>query len=253
MAKLSFENSGVAFVTLNNPPVNAIGDREIDELSGILDKLRQCAELRGVFFNSEGKHFSAGADLKMIDAWDAAPNRTDEMVLYSAKLQDLFYRIEQLEVPTIAVIRGTAAGAGLELALSCDLRFVEGSAQVGLPEVRFGWLASAGGTQRLTQRVGEAAALKMMLFDEFINAQEAFRVGLANWVADESELGKRVSSVSERLGNLPKAAVKAVKKLVRAQGANGFAQELYLTRVLEEEPESQVLYRNFLAGRNSDK
>lgn len=249
MIQSTCDESGVARVILDNPPVNAIGSHEIDALSDIVEELRQRDTLAAVLFEARGRHFSAGADLKMIDAWANLPRPTDEMVMYSARLQDLFYRIEQLEVPTIALIRGTAAGAGLELALACDLRMVEAGAKVGLPEVRFGWLASAGGTQRLTARIGEAAALKMMLFDEFIPAEDAFRLGIAQWIAPEAEFDALAQTISQRLGSLPRPAVRAVKDLVRARGGNGFARELFLTRQLEAKAESQILFREFLTRK----
>lgn len=251
MIEMTFDGNGVAHVILDNPPVNAIGTREIEALSDIIDDLQKRDDLPAVMFASSGRHFSAGADLKMIDAWGTSDRPTDEMVLYSARLQDLFYRVEQMKTPTVAIVRGTAAGAGLELVLACDLCVVEAGARVGLPEVRFGWLASAGGTQRLTARIGTTAALKMMLFDEFIDAQDAYRLGIAQWIAAEADLDAVVHGISERLGRLPKPAVRAVKALVRAGGGNGFAQELLLTRALESEPASQTLFREFLVRKKS--
>lgn len=251
---LTVSESGIATFTLDNPPVNAIGEPELHEMSSAVEILRTSTHLSAVVFRSRGRHFSAGADMKLIASWDDDTDPGYQMVSYSALLQDLFFRIEHLPMPTIAVIDGTAAGAGLELALACDLRVLGANAKLGLPEARFGWIASAGGTQRLTRQIGPSAALKLMLFDEMIGADEAFRLGLGQWISQAGDdLEGLVEALTVRLAQLPKAAVRAIKQLVSSDSGSGFSKELLYTRLLEQEPESKVLFRSFLESRRRAK
>jgi enoyl-CoA hydratase len=251
MSDFEVLSNGVAILTLDRPPVNAFDDTLLEFLSASLHTLETTDNVGSLLVTSRGKHFSAGADMKYISAWGSDRKATENLVAFSGALQDAFLRIAQLPFPSVVALHGTSAGAGLEMALACDLRVIARDANLGLPEVRFGWIASAGGTQRLTQRVGRSAAMRIMLAEEFITGAEAYRLGLADWLVESNEdATSKARSVAEKLASHPRAAVRAIKELTRLEGPEGFAKELLFTRLLENEKESKGLVDKFLARKD---
>ena len=109
-------------------------------------------------------------------------------VLVSRLGQEVFRRVELSRKPVIAAVNGFALGGGCELALACHLRIASENAQFGLPEVKLGIIPGYGGTLRLPRIVGKGRALELMLTAQFIKADEAYRIGLANKVVPQAEL-----------------------------------------------------------------
>ena len=145
---------GVARLTLDRPPVNAIGEGWLRAFHRCLDALGARADWQLLHLRSAQKAFSAGADLAEMRTRLGSPAGIDAMVDVAAGMQKLFARIEALPQVTLAEIGGAALGGGLELALACDLRVAANEAKIGLPEVRLGLVPGAGGTQRLTRLAG---------------------------------------------------------------------------------------------------
>ena len=113
---------GVAELTLDRPPVNAIDDAMIAALHGALDRLADAPDFQVLHIRSNAKVFAAGADLALIRSWKDAPSPGGALSAYIDRLQGLYYRIESLPQVTLCEIAGAAMGGGYELALSCDLR-----------------------------------------------------------------------------------------------------------------------------------
>jgi enoyl-CoA hydratase/carnithine racemase len=165
---------------------------------------------------SDGEMFAAGADIAMLDANPDAP------LVFGPKVQAAFNRIESLPFPVVAAIDGHAMGGGLELALACDVRLVSDrpGIKLGLPEVRIGMLAGAGGTQRLTHLVGRTRATDLLMTGRSIDARTALEWGIVTEVLPVDGFEGAVRSRAEKLAEGPTLAIAAVKRCV-SHAANG--------------------------------
>jgi enoyl-CoA hydratase len=175
----------IATVTLNRPDkLNALNEQTIRELGQAMDEVTAREDVGGVILTGSGeKAFVAGADIG-----ELAKMGTIEGVEVSRLGQQVFRRIELSRKPVIAAVNGFALGGGCELALACHLRVASENAKFGLPEVKLGIIPGYGGTLRLPRIVGKGRALELMLSAEMIDAQEAYRIGLANRVVPQAEL-----------------------------------------------------------------
>ncbi|TLX61922.1 3-hydroxyacyl-CoA dehydrogenase [Stutzerimonas nosocomialis] len=152
----------IALITVNNPPVNALGVAVRSGLQQAFERAEADTEFRAVVLLCEGTTFIAGADIKEFGKPPQSPS-----------LPEVIEIIEAGSKPSVAVIHGTALGGGLEVALGCHYRIARADAKVGLPEVKLGLLPGAGGTQRLPRLAGVAKALDMIVSGQPIGAAEA--------------------------------------------------------------------------------
>ncbi len=221
------DNIGV--MTVNRPDkLNALSNELTEELQHLLDEIEKDVDLRVVVITGAGdKAFVAGADINELVERDALKGRD-----VSRFRQALFARIENLPVPVIAAVNGYALGGGLELALACNIRIASEKAQFGAPEVKLGIIPGDGGTQRLPRLVGLGRAMELILTGDFIDAQEAHRIGLVNRVVPPDELMESVMTLAKKIALRPPLAVKYAKEAVnRSQEgdtASGYALESYL-------------------------
>ncbi|MDP3895458.1 MAG: 3-hydroxyacyl-CoA dehydrogenase NAD-binding domain-containing protein [Mesorhizobium sp.] len=174
-------NGGVAIVTLDNPPVNAMSFHVREPLQKALLKLRDDDSVEALVLTCAGRTFVAGADITEFGKPVQRPH-----------LPDLIETLETFEKPTVAAIHGTALGGGLELAMGCHFRVADRGAKFGLPEVKLGLLPGAGGTQRLPRLVGPSKALKMIVSGNPISAAEAHKDGLVDAVFDSDLLANAI-------------------------------------------------------------
>lgn len=172
---------GIATITIDNPPVNVLDARVIDQLSQVVDEIKNEANVKAVILTGSGdRAFVAGGDIKGFPKWIGKGKQlAKEKSLW---LQNPLNQIEQLPCPTIAALNGVALGGGCELALSCDFRIAEAHIDIGLPEVKLGLFPGAGGTQRLSRLVGHSRAKEMIFTGEAISAEKAKEIGLVNEV-----------------------------------------------------------------------
>ena len=119
-----------------------------------------------------------------------------------------FIRFQEFPQPVIAAINGICYGGGLELALSCDLRIAAEGARLALPEVRFGLTADQTGTTRLPKLVGPGQGKRMILLCDEIDAAEAYRIGLVEYLVKPEELGGQTMKLAKRMANLPPSALR---------------------------------------------
>jgi enoyl-CoA hydratase/carnithine racemase len=178
---------GVALLTLDNPEQrNAMSDEMTASWTAAIDALAGDSSVRAVVVTGAGPAFCSGGDT----AWIAGEPHASVDRLRSRMLP--FYRawlsIRRLEVPTIAAINGPAIGAGLCLALACDLRYAERGARLGVPFVRLGMHAGMGATYLLPDVVGPAHARDLLLTGRLIDADEALRIGLVSRVHEPGTL-----------------------------------------------------------------
>ena len=163
----------VAVITMDSPPVNALGQKLRAGLMDALEGLRAEAGLVAIVLAGTARAFSGGADITEFGKPATEPN-----------LRVVIAAIEDMPIPVVAAIQGVALGGGLELALGCHARVVWASAKLGLPEVKLGLLPGAGGTQRLPRIVGVEKALGMIVTGTPIGGAEAASIGLADALLD---------------------------------------------------------------------
>jgi enoyl-CoA hydratase len=217
----------IGILTINRPQkLNAISSELTAELRRFLDEIEGDEDLRILIITGAGdKAFVAGADINELIERDAKGGRK-----ISRERQEIFSRIENLQVPVIAAINGYALGGGLELALACSIRVCSEKAQFGAPEVKLGIIPGDGGTQRLPRLVGPGRAMEMILTGNFIDAQEAYRIGLVNKVFPASELMEKAFELAQQIAALPPLAVRYAKDAVNGSQENltGYVLESYL-------------------------
>ncbi len=176
MAAVDYATQGaVAVLALNNPPVNALAQAVC---RGIMDGLRRALAdpaVHAIVVIGRGRGFCAGADISEF----GKPRPPD-----AVHLRDIIKAFDAAEKPLIAAIHGNALGGGLELALACHWRLAAPDARLGLPEVKIGLLAGAGGTLRLPRLVGVEQALRMMTSGDPIDSRHAVKQGLVDELAD---------------------------------------------------------------------
>ncbi|KOP72615.1 enoyl-CoA hydratase [Lysinibacillus sp. FJAT-14745] len=196
---------GVAIITIARPPANALSRGIIAEVDAVLDAVENDDTVRVLVLHGEGRFFSAGADIKEFTEVDSG----DEFSKLANNGQQVFERVESFSKPIIAAIHGAALGGGLELAMSCHLRFVTESAKLGLPELQLGLIPGFGGTQRLPRYVGVAKAAEMMFTSEPISGTEAVQWGLANRAFTDEALLEETLKVAKKIAKKSPVALKA--------------------------------------------
>jgi enoyl-CoA hydratase len=243
----------VAVLTLESPPVNALGTRLVRALHRALDDVAADRDVSALHLRSGLPVFCAGADLAEMRANLADRSQVDAQIAAVRAIQGLLARLESLPMGTIAEIGGAAMGGGLELALACDFRVAASEARLALPETSLGLVPGAGGTQRLTAQCGPAVARRLILGAEVLDGAAAAAMGVVQWAVPREELAAFASGVADRVGALPRAAVAAAKACIAAvsdPGRDGYEEELAATRrLLLHEPETRSRVEAFLNRR----
>jgi len=176
-------------IMLNRPKVlNALRRDMIRELADVIEKMKSDDQVKGaVIIGAGDKAFAAGADISEFQEV-STPAEGAEMSRFG---QQVFDAIENSPKPIIAAVNGFALGAGCELAMACHMRIASDNARFGQPEVKLGLLPGYGGTQRLTKLIGKGKAIELLITGDMINAEEALRLGLVNYVTTRGELADK--------------------------------------------------------------
>jgi enoyl-CoA hydratase len=207
------QNGAVALITLDNPPVNALSARLLEELEAEYDRLDRSDEVRAIVLRGAGeKAFVAGADISEFPALrDAAAEAVESG---SARgIQKLAARMDKGRTPVIAAIHGYCLGGGLELAMACDLRVAADDAQLGQPEIKLGLIPGGGGTQRLPRLVGHGRALLLNLTGDPISGAQAYEWGLVEKVVPRAELADTARELAFTLSERSPHAMGVIKEL----------------------------------------
>lgn len=178
MSKVDYAvHDGVAVLTLDNPPVNGLGQSIRASLVDRIEKAKHDAAIKSVVITSTGRLFCAGADIR---EHGSAPKEP--------RLSTVLNHIEQSNKPIIAAIFGVAAGGGLELALACHWRLAAAGTRIGLPEVTLGIVPGAGGTQRLPRLIGVENALDMITQGDLRPVEKLSQIGLIDKIVPADKL-----------------------------------------------------------------
>lgn len=200
------KRGGIGYLTLNRPErANTINGQLGVDINAALDDFASDGETRVVILTGAGKHFCGGADLRSV--LDRGNGRRSVSVNFMS-------HIEQTDLPVIAAINGAAMGGGCEIALCCDLRVMSDTAQIGLPEIRFGALPAGGGTQRLPRLVGSGIAKELIYTGLPISAGEALRIGLVNRVVAPDQLIPTCEEMAKVMTERAGFALAAAKFLI---------------------------------------
>jgi enoyl-CoA hydratase/carnithine racemase len=200
---------GVRVVSMDKPPVNALGRELVHELTRTMAELAADGDARCLVLRSAGAHFCAGADLK-----ERQGMSLDEVRAFVPKLAGACAAVADLPFPTIAAVRGTAAGGGCELALACDLRILADDAKIGLRETALAILPGAGGTQRLSRIAGLARAKRWIFSAKLHGAAEALADGVADRVVPEGSLDEAALEDASVIAANGPVAVRLAKKAI---------------------------------------
>ncbi len=200
----------VARLILNRPNrANAFNADFMTEIDKALTELEKDENVRCIVITGAGANFCGGADVSAF-----ATGQVNDAFNFSEAPHDVFSRIETYPKPVIAAINGAAMGGGLELALACDIRVMNTTAQLRLPELTLGLLPGAGATQRVGRLIGWARAKEMVLLADPVMAEKALDWGLVNFTAEPDKFESLVDEIAARLANGAPLAQKLAKGLM---------------------------------------
>ena len=214
-----------ALITINRPQsLNALNAKTISELSSVLDEISKDDNIRVAIITGNGeKSFVAGADIKEFSDFGSAA--AEELSRNGQNI--LFDKIEHFNKPVIAAVNGFALGGGLELAMSCHIRYASENAKLGLPEVTLGLIPGYGGTQRLPKLVGKGLANELIFSAKMISAHKAKEIGLVNEVFSLEELLPKTKELANQIANnSPMAISKAIIAVNQSDTNKGFETEI---------------------------
>ena len=223
---LSHADGAVHRLTINRPARrNALTPAVARAIVDALDQVEEEGQAELVVLRGAGGHFSAGLDLHWLRSLGDEPAVTD-LQRGLADFQAAALAVVRCPVPVLAVIEGTAAGFGLDLALACDLRVATTTASFTSAFARMGLVPDGGSTFTLPRLVGIGPALRLLLAGETIDAARAQAIGLVDEVVESGEVDAEVAALAERLTAGATSSVRAIKRLVRSQEVGALEQVL---------------------------
>jgi enoyl-CoA hydratase/carnithine racemase len=216
----------VAWLRLNRPDrLNSFTVEMWHEMGTLGRQIHDDASIRVLVVIGNGRAFSSGIDTTVFtgggddaltEGEGAGTRHADPQVDGILRAQDAYTWLEEAVYPTIAAVRGYALGAGLQLALACDIRVFARGTKVGLLEHKYGILPDLGGTQRLPRIVGPGKAKEMIWTAARLDAEEAYRIGLCERLVDEADLDKAVETLARDIAAQPPLAVRGTKRAIAA-------------------------------------
>ena len=227
-------NERVATVTLNKPDkLNAFDHAMMQDVCGVLHRLAEDPEVRCLVLTGAGRGFCAGGDISAMATLTGAEVATDPV----ARLRDdeeASRLLHEMPKPTIAMVNGAAAGAGLSIALSCDIRIAAESARFGTAFARVGFSGDFGGTWIMQRLVGPAKARELYFTADLIDAREAERIGLVNRTVPDDRLREETMSLARRIASGPPIALARMKRNMNLALTSDFPT------LLDAEAEGQI-------------
>ena len=221
---------GVAVLTLNRPDrLNALSGPMLDALLEALPRLAADAAVGAVVVTGAGRGFCAGGDVKaMAEGREFAETGLEEKTHGLRSKMEVSRLLHEMPKPTIAMVRGAAAGAGLSIALACDLRVAGESAKFATAFARVGYSGDFGGSWFLTQLVGTAKARELYYTAEIVDAKTAAQLGIVNRVVPDERLEDETLSLARKLAAGPRVALRYMKRNMNAAETQSLTQCLDL-------------------------
>lgn len=199
----------VAYVTFTTPErLNSVSESRLSDLDVVLKKLEEDETLVAVSFTGTGRAFCVGLDKDLLTkAFDDMAYFIDVIRRYN----DILHRVEELSIPTIAVVNGYARAGGIELVLACDLLLISNDAKIGDVHTSAGVMPGGGSTQRLPRRIGEQKAKELIWSARWLSGEEAVAYGLALKSVPHEELYVALEDMLADLRDKPRAVLEVVK------------------------------------------
>ncbi|WP_077211067.1 enoyl-CoA hydratase/isomerase family protein [Bacillus dakarensis] len=216
---------GIMWLTLNRPETrNALNKETLQDIENAFQWAEGIEDIKVIVIQGAGeKSFAAGADIKQL-------RERNMLEAFLPGMQGVYKKIEQSSKVTIAAVQGFALGGGCELAMACDIRIATKKAKFGLPELNLGIIPGAGGTQRLSRIVGKGRALDMVLTGKIIDGEEAERIGLTTYLAEEGRLEEKAQNVAQEVMKKGPVAIKLAKLAIH----KGFDVDLETAMMIEK-------------------
>lgn len=227
---------GTAVLTLNRPErLNAFNGPMLDRWVACLEQAQADPAVRVIVLTGAGRGFCSGGDVNRMAATAAGQTPAgEERTPYEIKerlrrgIQRIPMLLQRIDKPVIAAINGVATGAGLDVALMCDIRFAAAGARLGETYSKVGLVPAAGGAYFLPRLVGIAKALELFWSGQLIDAEEALRLGMVNRVYPDDELLAKTLEFAERVANAPPLSIQLIKRAVYQSAASDLATSLDL-------------------------
>ncbi|NPV89458.1 MAG: enoyl-CoA hydratase/isomerase family protein [Firmicutes bacterium] len=224
----------VAVLTLNQPEKRNAMTMEMGlEFKSAIETLKQDREVRVLLITGRGSSFSAGGDLQ--SAFDQFEAPAAEAKANIIRFYKTFLSVKELEIPTIAALKGHTIGAALCLALACDMRVAAADTQMSMSFIKIGIHPGMGASYSLPRLVGTARAFEMCLTGDPIDAAEALRIGLVNQVVETGQLDDAAFKLALRIARNPAVPARYLKRSIYQ------ALDTDLERALDYESSAQVI------------
>lgn len=219
--------SGVALMEINNPPMNALSRSVLNAVKDTLTKALSDRDVRVIVFTGAGKAFIAGADIGELNDYETAQEGADFLI----RGQDLTHLFMYADKPIIAAINGFCLGGGMEMALACHIRLTDESATLGLPEIKLGVIPGYGGTQRTPRLIGKARAFELILSGNFLDGAQAAQYGLVNRAVPKGTVIDESMKLAGIIATKSRIAVQAVLRSIQ----EGSVMDLHTAMKFERE------------------
>jgi enoyl-CoA hydratase/carnithine racemase len=213
MADLEYAvDDGIGTIRLNRPHrKNAFTLQMAAQWADLLVAARTDPDVKVLVLTGTGDAFCSGVDLERRSEGMPSTALARKQVL-SEQVHRIPLALEDLDKPIIAAVNGVAVGAGLDMALMCDMRIIARSARLSAGYIRVGMVPGDGGCYYLPRLVGTPKALELLLTGDFIDATEAERIGLANRVVDDAELNAAVGALARKIADGPPVVARMIKR-----------------------------------------
>jgi 2-(1,2-epoxy-1,2-dihydrophenyl)acetyl-CoA isomerase len=220
---------GIATLTLNRPDrLNALSTLIMDGLLEALPRLANDAAVGAIVLTGAGRAFCSGGDVKSMAEGASGQRTSEDAVTHLRGRMEVSHLLHEIPKPTIAMLNGPAAGAGLSLALACDLRVAAQSARLLTAFANVGFSGDFGGSYFLSKLVGTGKARELYYMAEPLNAAEALSLGVVNRVVPDADLVEVTMSLARKLARGPRIALALMKRNFNAAETGSLAQLLDL-------------------------
>ncbi|MBS4207533.1 enoyl-CoA hydratase [Bacillus sp. FJAT-50079] len=212
MVRLEKLANRVGILYIDNPPLNVLTLKMTQEIISLMSELEYDNDVRVLIITGEGeKAFCAGADINEF------MEVRDQVVEKKLKEENkAMLSIERFSKPVIAALNGYALGGGCEISLACDIRIAAENAEIGLPEIKLGAFPGSGGIYRTPRMIGMSKALELMYSGDPITAEEAYRIGLVNYITKRGKSLELAKELAGKWAKRPKHSLTVIKRAVRS-------------------------------------
>ena len=245
---------GIARIVLNRPArMNAFTFEMIDAWTDAINRCRTDDAVKVVILTGAGEAFCSGGDIvEMGDRLDQTPEQRKSELFQ--RIERIPLALEDLDKPVIAAVNGVATGAGMDMALMCDIRYAAQSARFAETYIKVGLVPGAGGAHFLPRLVGVSKALELFFTGEFVDAEEALRIGIVNKVFPDAELMQAVDKIARKMTQAPSLTLRMTKRAIYQGMRNDLRTNLDLISshyaVITATQEHKDLVRSFIASRS---